>query len=123
MLEYLMPTVVANQISEGKAGSCVPRKTITAVTTKGLNAVNEAYKMFFADDKKLLPNYSYEYDRKLVSFVIPEIDLSTIVIQGELSLTRFELGLWIAFGLLYMMKEALVTMGDHKTIFDWMKAS
>ena len=55
-------------------------------------------------EDKVFQGSKYNYDKALLSLWIPNTDLGAgYSINGEISMTRFELGLWLAFGLLLMM--------------------
>ena len=53
---------------------------------------------------KLLSDFKYYYDEVIF-----------------LQMTRYEVGLWIIFTIFFLMKKALVTCGDRKTVFDYMR--
>ena len=40
-----------------------------------------------------------------------------------LGLTRYELGIWLVFGIFYMLRKYLVKCGEEKTVFDFMRPS
>jgi hypothetical protein len=54
--------------------------------------------------KRLVSEFKYYYD-EVIFF----------------NMTRYELGLWIVFGIFFFLKRALNTCGDRKTVFDFMR--
>ena len=87
--------------------------------SKGAIKLNQMLGDYF-EKGSLLPDYRYEYDQKVFSFQVPAFELGNHLIVGEFAITRFEIGFWILFAMLLMMHFALKTMGDKKTIFDFM---
>ena len=54
--------------------------------------------------KQLLSDFKYQYDDEVI-----------------LGLTRYEIGLWIIFGIFYFLRRYLTTCGNRKNMFDFMR--
>ena len=94
---------------------CVHRsdfpKGLLTLTESGTNLINKIFRSVNTvinskNKNDLLADFRYEFD--------------TIVFWG---VTRQEVGLWFLLWILSGSMWALQTMGDHKTIFDWIEPS
>ena len=89
---------------------CIKRSLLphglSSITKSGTNFVNDLFKNVFDSNKKLLADFSYDYD--------------TIVFAN---ITRQEIGFWLSFIILIWMHYSLKTMGNKKTLFDVMEPS
>ena len=92
---------------------CVSRsdfpRGLGSLTERGTNMLNNLFqKVNVALNAKartqLLADFHYEYDE--------------VVFYG---ITRYEIGLWLLFCILAWLRRELRTMGDPKTIFDFMR--
>ena len=89
---------------------CVKREFLphglSSLTKSSTLFVNNLFKSVFKSDKKLLADFSYDYDN---------------VVFWEI--TRQEVGYWLAFVILVWMNKSLKTMGNKKSLFDVMEPS
>lgn len=68
-----------------------------------MDKAKEIFKGTMSERKKLVSSVGYYYDEELV-----------------LRITRFELGIWLLFMMMYGLRKALEKCGTPKTVFDFM---